>query len=83
MTYCTSCGGRRPVHEPGCGAVRKPKPHARKRWSLASALQFAQANATGKAAGAIGPERSALGNVPGAARLCAWALRRAHERATV
>jgi hypothetical protein len=87
LKFCGDCGGRKPFHELGCASVRAERLRARrfkvKTWSLASALQFAMGNATGKAAGALGPERSALGNVPGAARLCAWALRRAHDRGTV
>ena len=87
MNYCTTCGAKSGLkHARWCGVHgidgrrRKFKPRV---WSLASALMFAQANATGRAAGPLGEERSARGNVPGAARLCAWALRRAHGQGMV
>ena len=48
----------------------------RKRWSCASALQYAHDHANGANVDAVGIERSDAGNPEGAARLCAWALAR-------
>jgi len=52
-------------------------------WSVASALAYAQAHATGCNVDAIGAERAEAGNIPGAVRLCEWALWRANPDASV
>lgn len=47
-----------------------------KRWTLASALAYAETHARGCNVDAVGAKRAAQGNVPGAIRLRAWALAR-------
>lgn len=68
---CPVCGGMVYITN-----TKTPSKFTPKRFSVVGALQYAADYVLGHNVDSIGPERSYAGNPEGAARLCAWALKR-------